>query len=124
MQTFNVKSLLNTVNNSLLNRVKKSLLNRVENSLLNGVNTIKRLKPLIANTLNPFFQSKSLLSLSSLCVTLQIQYVILLVPRSRSALKESQQGETLHCLLFLILRRYKALKGRRWVYVPKTRESG
>jgi hypothetical protein len=49
---------------------------------------------------------------------------ILLVPRSRSALKESQQGETLHCLLFLILRRYKALKGQRWVYVPKTRESG
>ena len=67
MQTFNVKSLLNTVNNSLLNRVKKSLLNRVENSLLNRVNTIKRLKPLIANTLNPIFQSKSLLSLSYLC---------------------------------------------------------
>lgn len=41
-QIFNVKSLLNTVNNSLLNRVKKSLLNRVENSLLNGVNTQKQ----------------------------------------------------------------------------------
>lgn len=42
MQIFNVKSLLNRVNNSLLNRVKKSLLNRVENSLLNGVNTQKQ----------------------------------------------------------------------------------
>ena len=73
MQIFNVKSLLNRVKYSLLNRVKKSLLNTVENSLLNGVNTPKTAKSVTANTLNPIFQSKSLLSLSSLCITLQIQ---------------------------------------------------
>jgi hypothetical protein len=49
---------------------------------------------------------------------------ILLVPRSRSALKESQQGETIHCILFLILRRCGTLQGQRWVYTPKTGESG
>jgi len=57
MQIFNVKSLLNRVNNSLLNRVKKSLLNRVENSLLNGVNTQKQQNRLQQSIWTPFFKA-------------------------------------------------------------------
>jgi len=122
MQIFNVKSLLNRVKYSLLNRVKKSLLNGVKKSLLNGVNTQKQQNRLQQSIWIPKNRANCYhVIFMSLCY---FTNTILLVPRSCSALKESQQGETLHCLLFLILRRCKALKGQRWVYVPKTGESG